>query len=93
MAPPSKSGTAPGARQAAGPAEWIHSTFGQAADDYRDTNINEAVDIYSYSMPARQRAFVTNRLIRYFGWDRPSYSVDSACASSPSAMLLVCSAL
>ncbi|EXF82799.1 fungal specific transcription factor domain-containing protein [Colletotrichum fioriniae PJ7] len=64
-----------------------------AADDYRDTNINEAVDIYSYFMPARQRAFVTNRLNRYFGWDRPSYSVDSACASSPSAMLLVCSAI
>ncbi|KAK1515084.1 beta-ketoacyl synthase [Colletotrichum costaricense] len=82
----------PGARQATGPAEWIHSTFGQAADDHRDTDINEGVDVY-YFMPAPHHAFVPGRFDRHFGWGTLSYSIDSACASSPSAVLLVCSAL
>ncbi|KAI6708188.1 polyketide synthase [Diplocarpon mali] len=64
----------------------IATFFGQACDDYRDTQINEGVDVYF--VPALQRAFVPGRLHYHFGWGGPTYSVDSACASSLSAVTL-----
>ncbi|KAK2626257.1 hypothetical protein QTJ16_004519 [Diplocarpon rosae] len=64
----------------------IATFFGQACDDYRDTQINEGVDVYF--VPALQRAFVPGRLHYHFGWGGPTYSVDSACASSLSAVIL-----
>ncbi|KAI9052360.1 hypothetical protein LZ554_003710 [Drepanopeziza brunnea f. sp. 'monogermtubi'] len=64
----------------------IATFFGQACDDYRDTNINDGVDVYF--VPALQRAFVPGRLHYHFGFGGPTYSVDSACASSLSAVVL-----
>ncbi|RYP20568.1 hypothetical protein DL765_002725 [Monosporascus sp. GIB2] len=64
----------------------IATFFGQAAEDYRDNNINEGVDVYF--IPSIQRSFVPGRLSYHFKWGGPSYSVDSACASSLSAVLL-----
>ncbi|RYP44080.1 hypothetical protein DL768_009425 [Monosporascus sp. mg162] len=64
----------------------IATFFGQAADDYRDNNINEGIDVYFF--PSIQRSFVPGRLNYHFKWGGPSYSVDSACASSLSAVLL-----
>lgn len=69
----------------------IATFFGQAADDQREINHVEGIDVYY--VPGLARAFAPGRLNHCFKWGGPSYSLDSVCASSCSAVLLACSAL
>jgi acyl transferase domain-containing protein len=69
----------------------IATYFGQAADDQREINHSEGIDMYY--VPGLARAFAPGRLNYHYKWEGASYSLDSACASSSSAVLLACSAL
>ena len=69
----------------------IASFFGQASDDAREVNIRAGVEVHF--IPSIQRAFYPGRLNYHFGWEGASYSVDSACSSSSTAVLLACNAL
>jgi len=69
----------------------ISTYFGQAADDWRDINHNQGIDMYY--IPGIERAFAPGRLNYHFKWEGASYAVDSACASSSTAVGLACDAL
>lgn len=69
----------------------IATFFGQTSDDWRDLLLTKGVDIY-YA-PGICRAFGPSRVNYHFKWGGPSYGVDSACASSITAISLACSAL
>ncbi|RFU33276.1 hypothetical protein B7463_g3074, partial [Scytalidium lignicola] len=69
----------------------IATYFGQAADDQKEINHSEGIDMYY--VPGLARAFGPGRLNHYFKWEGASFSLDSACASSSSAVLLACRAL
>ncbi|KYK61102.1 polyketide synthase [Drechmeria coniospora] len=71
--------------------ERIASFFGQTSDDWREVVVHQGVDIYFATGSCR--AFGPGRLHHHFKWGGPSYSVDSACASSVAAVGLACSAL
>ncbi|KAJ0418711.1 hypothetical protein BJY00DRAFT_175444 [Aspergillus carlsbadensis] len=72
-------------------SQRIATYFGQAADDWKDGSRISGVDLYY--IPGLQRGFTPGRLNFHYKWEGASYSVDSACASSASAMGLACSAL
>jgi acyl transferase domain-containing protein len=69
----------------------ISTYFGQSADDWRDINHNQGIDIYY--VPGLARAFAPARLNYHYKWEGASYAVDSACASSTTALGLACDAL
>ncbi|KAL4952403.1 hypothetical protein BDW69DRAFT_185487 [Aspergillus filifer] len=69
----------------------IATYFGQAADEWKDGTRVAGIDLYY--VPGLQRGFTPGRLNYHFKWEGASYSVDSACASSASAIGLACSAL
>ncbi|KAL3471498.1 hypothetical protein BJX99DRAFT_263248 [Aspergillus californicus] len=69
----------------------VATYFGQAADDWKDGSRISGIDIYY--VPGLQRGFTPGRLNYHYKWEGASYSVDSACASSASAIGLACSAL
>ena len=69
----------------------IATYFGQTSDDWRDLLLTKGVDIY-YA-PGICRAFGPSRVNYHFKWGGPSYGIDSACASSVTAISLACSAL
>ncbi|KAL1963671.1 hypothetical protein VTN77DRAFT_7875 [Rasamsonia byssochlamydoides] len=69
----------------------IATYFGQTSDDWRELVATQGLDIY-YA-PGNCRAFAPGRLNHYFRWGGGSYSVDTACASSVTAVSLACSAL
>ncbi|KAI0509542.1 hypothetical protein F5B22DRAFT_325952 [Xylaria bambusicola] len=58
--------------------------YGVAADDYRQANSSQDVDI-NY-ITGGTRAFGPGRVSYYFGWEGPSMSVDTACSASAVAM-------
>lgn len=62
----------------------VGTFFGQATDDWRESNAGQDIDMYF--VPATQRAFGPGRLNYHFKWDGPSYSVDTACSSSATAI-------
>ncbi|KIW12212.1 hypothetical protein PV08_09488 [Exophiala spinifera] len=64
----------------------VASFFGQTADDQKEINNNEGTDIYY--VPGVARAFSPGRINHHFKWTGPYYSVDTACASSCSAIIL-----
>lgn len=68
----------------------IATFFGQARDGHR-MHTDESARVYF--LPSSQRAFVPGRLNHQFGWGGPSYSVDTACTSSLSAVLLAVTSL
>lgn len=68
----------------------IATFFGQARDGHH-MNAEERARVYF--LPSSQRAFVPGRLNHQFGWGGPSYSVDTACTSSLSAILLAVTSL
>ena len=62
-----------------------HGTFyGTAADDYRQANSSQDVDV-NY-ITGGTRAFGPGRVSYYFGWEGPSMSIDAACSASAVAM-------
>ena len=69
----------------------IGTFFGQATDDYRETNAGQEIDLYY--VPGGMRAFGPGRLNYHFKWDGPSYSIDTACSASAAALELACNAL
>ena len=69
----------------------IATYFGQSGDDWRSINESEGIDIYY--IPGGIRAFAPGRLNYHFKWGGAYYSLDAACASSSTAVLLACSAL
>lgn len=66
----------------------IATYFGQAADDMKEINLQEGIDMYY--VPGLARAFAPGRLNHHYKWEGASYSLDSACASSSTAVLLAC---
>ncbi|KUJ14328.1 ketoacyl-synt-domain-containing protein [Mollisia scopiformis] len=62
----------------------VGTFFGQATDDWRESNVSQDIDVHY--IPATQRAFGPGRLNYHFKWDGPSYSIDTACSSSATAI-------
>lgn len=62
----------------------IGSWMGQTGDDWRDVNASQKVD--TYFITGGIRAFGPGRLNYHFGWEGPSYSIDTACSSSAAAI-------
>ena len=62
--------------------------FGQSVGDWRATTHHRGCN--SYDLQGTQRAFGPGRVNYHFKWEGPSYNVDSACASSASAITLAC---
>ncbi|MCJ1403878.1 hypothetical protein MMC11_007101 [Xylographa trunciseda] len=69
----------------------IATYFGQTGDDWHEILNNEGIDIYY--VPSLARAFGPSRLNYQYKWGGGSYAVDSACATSTTAVSLACSAL
>lgn len=69
----------------------IATYFGQASDDWHEVLNNEGVDIYY--VPSLARAFGPSRLNYQYKWGGGSFALDSACATSTTAVSLACSAL
>lgn len=69
----------------------IGTFFGQTTDDYRETNAGQNIDLYY--IPGGMRAFGPGRLNYHFKWDGPSYSIDTACSSSATALEFAYNAL
>lgn len=69
----------------------IATYFGQASDDWHEVLNNQGVDIYY--VPSLARAFGPSRLNYQYKWGGGSFALDSACATSTTAISLACSAL
>lgn len=69
----------------------IASFMGQTSDDYREVNASQDVD--TYFITGGIRAFGPGRINYHFGWEGPSFSLDTACSSSAGSIQLACSAL
>ncbi|KAI3325638.1 ketoacyl-synt-domain-containing protein [Xylariaceae sp. AK1471] len=65
--------------------------FGQNADVWREIDAQQGVDVFT--VPGLLRAFSPGRVSYHFGFEGGSYSLDSACSSSATAIQLACSAL
>jgi acyl transferase domain-containing protein len=69
----------------------IATYFGQASDDWREILNNKGIEMYY--VPGVARAFGPSRLNYQYKWGGGSYAIDSACATSTTAISLACSAL
>lgn len=66
----------------------IGAFFGQSVDDWRANSHQLGCD--AYNMQGMQKAFGPGRVNFHFKWEGPTYQVDSACASSASAITMAC---
>ncbi|KAF2970682.1 hypothetical protein GQX73_g2915 [Xylaria multiplex] len=73
------------------PGRRVGSFIGQTSDDWREVNASQ--DVGTYFIPGGMRAFGPGKLHYHFGWEGPSYSVDTACSGSASAIQLAVSSL
>ncbi|KAJ5969277.1 hypothetical protein N7501_005525 [Penicillium viridicatum] len=71
--------------------ERIGTFFGQTTDDYKDVNVVQEIDTYYVSGVVR--AFGPGRVSRANQFGGPSVSVDTACASSATALNLACASI
>ncbi|KAJ5991549.1 hypothetical protein N7522_011756 [Penicillium canescens] len=71
--------------------ERIGTFFGQTTDDYKDVNVVQEID--TYYVPGVVRAFGPGRVSRANQLGGPSVSVDTACASSATALNLACTSI
>ena len=69
----------------------IATYIGQTTEDWRGVNECQGIDVYD--IPGIARAFAPGRLNYHINWGGATSSVDSACASSSTAIALACSAL
>lgn len=69
----------------------ISTFFGQLSEDWHDIIHQQGADIY-YA-PGIARAFGPSRLNFHYKFGGGSFAVDSACASSMTAMILACKSL
>ena len=69
----------------------VSTYIGQVTDDWRIVTVCNGIDIYY--IPGMARAFTSGRINYHFKWEGASYNLDTACASSSTAIALACSAL
>jgi len=69
----------------------IGTYFGQSSDDWREVNASQDID--TFHITGGIRAFGPGRINYHFGWEGPSFSLDTACSGSSAAIHLACSAL
>lgn len=72
-------------------AHKVATFIGQSSDDWREVNAAQNID--TFYIPGGIRAFVSGRLNYHFGFEGPSFSIDTACSSSAASIDLACSAL
>lgn len=66
--------------------------YGQSSDDWNDVaHYLKGCD--PYTLQGTQRAFGAARLAFHMNWEGPTYSIDSACATSLSCLHLACQSL
>ncbi|CAG8950782.1 hypothetical protein HYFRA_00002997, partial [Hymenoscyphus fraxineus] len=70
----------------------IAAFYGQANDDWHMVS-HYTLGCDAYTLQGAQRAFGAGQIAYHFGWEGPTYSLDSACASSASALHLACMSL
>jgi acyl transferase domain-containing protein len=69
----------------------VATFYGQASDDWRETNSSQDID--TYFIPGGIRAFGPGRINYHLKFSGPSYSVDTACSSSFAAIHMACNSL
>ncbi|KAL3476163.1 hypothetical protein BJX99DRAFT_258677 [Aspergillus californicus] len=69
----------------------ISTYFGQSTDDWK--TINDQQGIQAHYLPATNRSFAPGRVNHHFKWGGGSYSIDTGCSSSATAIHLACGAL
>ncbi|KAI0105678.1 hypothetical protein GGR51DRAFT_571618 [Nemania sp. FL0031] len=84
-------GYSPDGSVGAYPGRRVGSFIGQTSDDWREVNASQDVD--TYFIPGGMRAFGPGKLHYHFGWEGPSYSIDTACSGSAAAIQLAVSSL
>ncbi|GAB7352923.1 hypothetical protein MBLNU459_g3506t2 [Dothideomycetes sp. NU459] len=72
-------------------ASRIGTWYGQAGDDWRETNASQ--NLGTYAVPGGVRGFLCGRINYHFKFSGPSFSVDTACSSSMAAVQAACTAL
>lgn len=70
----------------------IAAFYGQVSDDWHDQS-HPSLGCDSYTLQGVQRAFGPGRIAWQFKWEGPTYSLDSACASTTSSIHLACMSL
>ncbi|RFN53982.1 non-reducing polyketide synthase [Fusarium flagelliforme] len=70
----------------------IATFFGQCNDDWHDVS-HHTLGCDAYTLQGVQRAFGAGRVAFQFKWEGPTYSLDSACASTASSIHLACTSL
>nr|C5H882.1 RecName: Full=Non-reducing polyketide synthase rads2; Short=NR-PKS rads2; AltName: Full=Radicicol biosynthesis cluster protein s2 [Floropilus chiversii]ACM42403.1 RADS2 nonreducing polyketide synthase [Floropilus chiversii] len=70
----------------------IAAFYGQVSDDWHDQS-HPTLGCDSYTLQGVQRAFGPGRIAWQFKWEGPTYSLDSACASTTSSIHLACMSL
>lgn len=66
--------------------------YGQSSDDWHNV-AHHLKGCDAYTLQGSQRAFGAGRLAFYMNWEGPTYSIDSACASTTSCLHLACLSL
>ncbi|KAL2046124.1 hypothetical protein N7G274_001571 [Stereocaulon virgatum] len=72
-------------------SQRVSTHIGQGRNDWRCVNKCQSIDIY-YT-PSSTRALYLGRINYHFKWERTSYNLNTACASSSTVISLACSAL
>nr|ACD39753.1 non-reducing polyketide synthase [Hypomyces subiculosus] len=70
----------------------IAAFYGQSNDDWHMVS-HYTLGCDAYTLQGAQRAFGAGRIAFHFKWEGPTYSLDSACASTSSAIHLACVSL
>jgi zearalenone synthase (nonreducing iterative type I polyketide synthase) len=70
----------------------IAAFFGQCTDDWNNAS-HPTLGCDAYTLQGVQRAFGPGRLAWHFKWEGPTYSFDSACASTTASIHLACMSL
>jgi asperthecin polyketide synthase len=69
----------------------VGTFYGQASDDYRETNAGQQIG--TYGIPGGERAFGNGRINYFFNFGGPSFNIDTACSSGLAAVNAACSSL
>ena len=72
-------------------SDRVATFYGQASDDWRETNSSQDID--TYFVQGGIRAFGPGRINYHLKFSGPSYSVDTACSSSFAAIHMACNSL
>ncbi|KAH7094400.1 hypothetical protein FB567DRAFT_510112 [Paraphoma chrysanthemicola] len=85
-----QAGIVPG-RTASTQKDRVGVYFGSTSNDWMETNSAQNID--TYFIPGGNRAFIPGRINYHFKFSGPSYTIDTACSSSFTALHLACNAL